>query len=435
MSTMTSLGADIRAASTGSRIRAILSGLVGNILEWYDFAVYAFLVPVLSKLFFAEKNQTIAVLLTLAVFGSGFVARPLGALLFGHLGDKYGRRVALSAVMIAMGLSTFCMGLLPTYQTVGMLAPTLLVVLRLLQGLSSGGEWGGSASFVVEYAPPGRRGLFGSLHLTGVAAGFLLGAAIVAILNALGSPDAMLGGLWRVPLFFGVVVAAVGFFIRLGMDETPSFAAAAEKGEVVAAPIKMALTENIGAIVNVFGITVFHAISSWVFLVYIVTYLSTVAKLPFGAALNINLWGLAVTVVAAPLSGLLSDRFGRKPLLIASTVLTIVCIIPVFKAFNSGDYYTALIAHCFMTAILCLYFGPLPATLVELFPTNVRYSGLSIAYNFAHAILGGFAPLIAQSLAVATGDPISSTYYVIAGAVCSLLVLLRVKETAFAPLR
>ena len=268
-----------------------------------------------------------------------------------------------------------------------------------------------------------------------MSAGFLLGAAVVVLLNSIATPELMLAWLWRIPLFLGVVVAAVGFFIRIGMEETPSFVRAAAKGEVVAAPIKLAFSENIKSIVDVFGVTVFHAISSWVFLVYIVTYLSTVAKLPYASALSINLWGLVVTLIMAPLSGALSDRIGRRPLLIASCVLTILCIIPVFKAFNSGDYNSALYANCGMIAVLCLYYGPLPATLVELFPTKVRYSGLSIAYNFAQAILGGFAPFIAQYLATVTGDPISSTYYVIAGAVVSLLVLLRIKETAFAPLR
>jgi len=419
----------------GSRVKAILAGICGNVLEWYDFAIYAFLVPVLSRLFFAEKNQTIAILLTLAVFGSGFIARPLGGFLFGHIGDKYGRRVALSAVMVAMGASTFAMGLLPTYETVGVLAPILMVLLRLLQGLASGGEWGGAAAFLVEYAPENRRGVFGSLHVTGVSAGFLIGAAVVSALSAATSPEAMLAWAWRVPLLLGIVVAAVGFFIRIGMAETPSFAKIVEEGAAEAAPLKRTFTENFRSVVDVFGVTIFHAISSWVFLVYIVTYLSTIAKLPLSSALTINLWGLTVTVILCPIFGALSDRIGRKPLLIASCVLTILAIIPAFKAFNSGDYYSALYAHCLMIAILAMYYGPLPATLVELFQTRVRYSGVSIAYNVAHAIFGGFAPFIAQYLATVTGNPISSTYYVIAGALISIVVLFRLKETAFAPLR
>ncbi len=435
MSIATPLRANIEVTPKRSHVRAILAGLVGNILEWYDFAIYAFLVPVFSKLFFAEKNQTIAVLLTLAVFGSGFVARPLGAFVFGHLGDKYGRRLSLSLVMIAMGLSTFCMGLLPTYETAGILAPILLVALRLLQGLSSGGEWGGSASFVVEYAPSNRRGFFGSLHMTGVVAGFLLGSVIVAVVNGVSTPESMLAWVWRVPLLLGLAVAVIGFFIRAGMEETPTFAVAAAKGEVVNSPIRKAFTENRNSVFDVIGITIFHAISSWVFLVYIVTYLSTVAKLPFGSALNINFWGLVVAAIVSPLTGFLSDRIGRKPLMIASCLLTIICIIPAFKALNSENYHYALVGHCSMVAIISLYFGPMPSALVELFPTNVRYSGLSISYNLVHAILGGFGPFIAQFLAVTTGNPIASAYYVMAGAAASLFFLLRVKETAFMPLK
>jgi len=424
----------IPAVKPANRVRAIFAGTVGNVLEWYDFAIYAFLVPTISKLFFAEQNQATAVLLTLAVFGSGFVARPLGAIVFGHLGDRYGRRTALSAVMVLMGVATFCMGLLPTYASVGLLAPILLVLLRLLQGFASGGEWGGSASFVVEYAEANRRGLFGSLHITGVAAGFLVGAGVITILNSLLGADAMLAWGWRIPLFLGIVVAGIGLWIRRDMDETPTFSRVVQSGEVASAPIKDTFVHNSRAVVEVFGVTVFHAISSWVFLVYIVTYLSVVAKLPLGSALAINIWGLVVTLIVTPLIGYLSDRFGRRPFLIASCVLTVICIIPAFQALNTGDYNKALMAHCMMTAIICLYFGPLPATLVELMPTNVRYSGLSIAYNMAHAILGGFAPFIAQLLATWTGNPISTTYFVIAGAVVSLIVVLRLRETAFSPL-
>ncbi len=417
-----------------SRTKAVIAGTVGNVLEWYDFAIYAFLVPIISKLFFAAQTPSVAILLTLAVFGSGFVARPLGAIVFGHLGDKYGRRNALSGVMLLMGAATFCMGLLPTYASAGIVAPILLVALRLVQGFASGGEWGGSASFVVEYAPANRRGAFGSLHITGVAAGFLIGAGIVSLLNTTLGAEAMLEWGWRVPLLLGVVVAGVGIIIRRNLEETPSFAKAQQSGETVQAPLRDTLVNNRGAVFTVLGITVYHAIASWVFLVYIVTYLSTVAKLPIGQALSINIWGLVVTLLVTPFVGLLSDRFGRKPFLLASLVLTIICVIPIFHLLNSGSYQSALLAHCAMTVILCLYFGPLPALLVELIPTKVRYSGLSIAYNMAHAVLGGFAPFIAQSLATYTGNPISTAYFVIAGALVSLFVLMRVKETAFSPL-
>lgn len=426
--------AEPHAQGSQSRKKAILAGTVGNVLEWYDFAIYAFLVPTISKLFFAAQTPSVAVLLTLAVFGSGFVARPLGAVVFGHLGDKYGRKNALSAVMLLMGGATFCMGLLPTYASAGLIAPILLVGLRLVQGFASGGEWGGSASFIVEYAPANRRGVFGSLHITGVAAGFLIGAGIVSMLNTALGPDAMLEWGWRVPLLLGVVVAGIGIVIRRNLEETPTFTRTQKSGDVAHAPLRDTLVNNTRPVLNVLGITVYHAIASWVFLVYIVTYLSTVAKLPVASALAVNIWGLVVTLIVTPIVGILSDRFGRKPFLLVSCLLTAICVVPIFHALNSGSYSNALLAHCTMTVILCLYFGPFPAFVVELIPTKVRYSGLSIAYNMAHAVLGGFAPFIAQSLATYTGNPISTAYFVIAGAVVSFLVLLRVKETAFSPL-
>jgi MHS family proline/betaine transporter-like MFS transporter len=417
-----------------SRFRAMFAGVIGNVLEWYDFAVYAFLVPIFSKLFFPENTPGVAILLTLAVFGSGFVARPLGAVVFGHLGDKHGRRVALSAVMILMGLSTFAMGLLPTHSSVGVAAPILLVALRLVQGLSSGGEWGGSAAFVVEYAPERRRGLFGGIHVAGVAAGFLVGVGVVSVCNALATPQEMLAWVWRVPLLLGLAVAFVGFVVRYGMADTPSYREAATKGETVDSPLKVTFGQNLGRVVSVFGLTVHHAISGWVFLAYIVTYLTTIVKLPLAQALSVNLWALAVGVVLTPITGALSDRFGRRPVMITACVLMILFVVPAFQAMNSGEYKLVLLAQCGMMAILSLYLGPIGAALVECFPTNIRYSGLSVSYNVAHSLLGGFAPFIAQYLVTTTGSQIAPAYYVVAGAVVSLLVVLRTKETAFAPL-
>jgi MHS family proline/betaine transporter-like MFS transporter len=434
MSQATMVASATKSTSPTARKIAILAGVIGNVLEWYDFAVYIFIVPILSKLFFPTNSPANALLLALAVFGSGFVMRPAGAILFGIWGDRYGRRSALAAVMVLMGTSTFLIGCLPTHSSVGLAAPALLVGLRLLQGLSSGGEWGGSAAYVVEYAPNNRRGFYGSWQIAGVAGGILLGSVVVSRISAFMGPAAMTEWSWRIPFWLGLVVTVVGFLIRLQIAETPRYVQAESTGETTRQPLKSAVTDGLGSIITVFGITAHQAITSWVLLTYMVTYLLTVVKLPFASALSINSIGLVTLIIVTPLFGYLSDIFGRKPFLIIGAVLIFFGAIPAFMAINRGSYETALIAHCAMIVAFSIYIGPFSAALVELFPTRMRYTGLSLSYNLAQAILGGFAPFIAQYLVNVTGSNLAPTWYVMAGALVAGITLLRTPETANSPL-
>lgn len=417
------------------RRRAVAAGIVGNALEWYDFAVYAFVVPVISAIFFPTSDPATATLLSLAILGSGFVMRPVGAVIFGALGDRVGRRASLSIVMLIMGGATAAIGLLPTYAAIGVAAPILLVAARLLQGLATGGELGGAASFVVEYAPANRRGLFGGLHFLGVGGGLVLGSLAVMGVSALVGPEALVEWGWRVPFLIGGLVAIVGLFIRLRISDTPAFEAAVEAGARVAAPLRQVFRSHWRDMLRAFAIAVFPSITSWLVLTWIVTFFVASVGLPLTLALQINLVGLVIFTVATPLFGRLSDRTGRKPMLIAGTVLTAVAVVPAFLGIVTGDVPLVLLCSAGIVLAYSVNAGALTATLVEIFPTPIRVTGLSIGYNLAQTIFGGFAPFIASFLIVQLGTPIAPTGYVIAGAVVSLLALIGFKETAFSPLR
>src|SRR5580698_4324520 len=231
-------------AEGSSYQRAITAGTIGNVLEWYDFGVYGYLVPTISVLFFPSGDPTISLLLTFAVFGVGFVMRPIGSIVFGIYGDRYGRRKALSAVIFVMALSTFAIGLLPTYAEVGIAAPVMLLVVRLFQGLSTGGEFGGSTAYIVEYAPQHRRGFFGSFQLVGVAGGFLLGSLTAALLTATLTADDRLAWGWRLPFLFGIAVGLVGAYMRWKISDTPIYSEIEEQGTVATSPLAEALGQH-----------------------------------------------------------------------------------------------------------------------------------------------------------------------------------------------
>jgi MHS family proline/betaine transporter-like MFS transporter len=431
---MTTAAAIGGAPATRSR-EAIIAAGIGNALEWYDFAVYGYFVSTISKLFFPSSDPLASLLSAYLVFGVGFLMRPVGSILFGIYGDRYGRRKALSAVIFLMALSTLAIGLLPTYGEVGVLAPILLVVARLVQGLSAGGEWGGSTAYIVEYAPEGRRGFIGSWQQFSVGSGFLLGSLSGTVLSFALSPEALTAWGWRVPFLLGILVGGLGAYLRWRLADTPKFVEIEEHHAVAEAPLKAALTKYPRETLTAFGITLHNTAAYYISLVYMTGYFTNVAKIPQPTAQLIGTACLAVFVTLIPFTGLLSDRIGRRPLLMASCIGYALLSYPLFMLGSSGSVGFAFLAQLTMIVFQSLYAGPCPAAYAELFPTRVRYTALSIGYNIAVAIFGGFAAYIATWLIQATGNPLAPAFYVIAAAVVTLVILTRIRETAFEPLK
>ena len=427
-------GPQSAAMPEANRKKAIFTGIIGNVLEWYDFGVYGYFVSVISELFFPSSDPLSSLLLTFAVFGVGFVMRPLGSILFGIYGDRAGRRKALSAVIFLMAFSTFAIAILPTYAQVGILAPLLLVLIRLIQGLSAGGEWGGSTAYLVEYAETGTRGFIGSWQQVSVGGGFLLGSLSAALITQVLTHDQLYAWGWRVPFASGIFVGILGGYLRWRLTDTPSYLEIEKQGDVAKAPLKEAFTKYRTETFTIFGMTLHNTVAYYIPIVYMTNYIRTVGKLSASASLWIGVACLSVFVVLVPIWGYVSDRVGRRPMMLLSCVGFIVLPYPLFIMASSGDLLLALAAQMTMIVFLSFFSGACPAAYSELFPTRVRYTALSVGYNTAVAIFGGFAPFIATWLIQATGNNLAPAFYLMAAALISFAVIWRIRETAFEPL-
>jgi MFS transporter, MHS family, proline/betaine transporter len=415
--------------------KAVTAGAIGNFVEWYDYSVYGFFAPIIASQFFPSEDRVASLLATFAVFAVAFFMRPVGAFVFGHYGDTVGRRNTLAAAIILMGLATLMIGVLPTYGQIGVLAPILLVVARLLQGFSAGGEWSGSAAFMVEYAPQNRRGLYGSWQQFSIVAGLLVGSAMGGLLGAVLSEDALNAWGWRIPFILGMVVALVGLYLRLRVEDTPAFRIVEEKNEVTDAPVKESFTAHAGESLTAIGFTVAWTVAYYILLTYMPTFVSETLGLPLSQALLSNAIGLVALGALIPFTAALSDRIGRKPLLIGFSALIALLTYPLFLLASTQVLFLIVLAQVIFGVIISLFSGPGPAALVEMFPTNVRYSALGVSYNIAVAAFGGTAPFIATYLISRTGSNLAPGIYLIVAAVITLIVVSRMKETYREPLR
>jgi MHS family proline/betaine transporter-like MFS transporter len=410
---------------------AIWAASIGNLLEWFDFGVYAYLATLIAAKFFPGNDPTASLLAAFAAYGVGFLARPMGGIIIGRLGDTRGRKAALVLTIFMMALGTVGIGLLPTYESIGIWAPILLVTLRIVQGIAAGGEWGTSTAFIIEWSPPARRGFFGSFQQVSTAGGSLLGSATAAILTSSLSPSTMLDWGWRVPFLLGAVLLIVGVYLRQNAEETPSFHAsrhvAADETAISGAPL--------GALA--FGFTIFWTVAYYTLLAWMPTFTQKYAGLTPSEALWSNTIGLIAMVIAIPVCGALSDRIGRRPLLMASTVVIGILAWPVFSlTIDSRSLAVVLPIQILFGVLLALYSGPGPAAISEIFPTHLRSTWMTAGYALAVAVFGGFAPFIATWLISATGSPLSPIYcYLAPAALISFLVLLRLKETSGTELR
>jgi MHS family proline/betaine transporter-like MFS transporter len=408
--------------------QAVVAAVVGNVLEWYDFSVYAFVATILAKKFFPAGSEFTALLATFLAFGIGFLARPVGGIVIGRIGDTRGRKVALVLTILLMAAGTTLIGLIPSYDSIGLVAPALLVFARLMQGFSAGGEWGGSTAFIVEWAPSGRRGYYGSYQQASVAGGLLLGSAIALLVSKSLGAEAMDAWGWRILFLLGVILGPVGVYLRRNIDETPAFR---QVSATPAAPMPAGAASPLALAARAFGFTIHWTVVFYIFLSYMPTFAGKYLKLSPVEALWSSTVGLLVLVIAIPMFGRLSDRIGRKPLLLTSCAAFILLPYPLFSYLLADPSFGGAIAMQILFGLcIALYSGPGPAAISEIFPTRIRSTWMTTGYALSVAIFGGFAPFIATALIDATGAPIAPIFYVIAASVITTFVLLRLRETA-----
>lgn len=415
--------------------RAIAACAIGNATEWFDYSTYGFLAIILGQVFFPSEDPTISLLSSFAVFGVAFFIRPLGGFFFGPLGDKLGRQRILAFTIILMAGATFAAGLLPGYATIGIWAPILLVFLRLVQGFSAGGEYGGAATFMAEYAPDDRRGFWTSWLEFGSLTGYLMGAGLVTLLTVSLSDAAMSSWGWRVPFLLGGPLGVVGLYLRLKLEDTPNFKALEEAGEVEEAPLRDTFTHAWRPMLLLGGIMVIGFIGNYVLLAYMVNYLQNTMDVAPNTALLITFIAIVFMLAVIWRVGTLSDRFGRKTVLAAACVGFIVFTYPAFWLISLGNWPTTMLAMLILALCQVLILGTIPSTLPALFPTEVRYTGFAISYNIVAAVLGGTAAFVAGWLVSATGSNYAPAFYVMAAAAVSLIPILLSPETAKQPLR
>lgn len=421
------------ATPRGSILRIIAAAVFGNALEWYDFTIYAFLAPIIGRQFFPKSTDTVALLATFAVFGIGFVARPLGGVLIGFVGDRAGRKPALLLTIMLMAVGTVAIGLLPGYTSIGLAAPALLVLARAFQGFSAGGEWGSSASFLVEWAPAEKRGLIGSCHTGSIFIGQLVGTGVAASLTTLLGSASMESWGWRVPFLLGALIGPLGLLARRRIDETPVFIKMSQSS-ASAAPVAVTRMP-IRTMMFAFCFVAVQSVSIYVFLSYFPTFLQR----NLGWTPSLSLWSTAIATIATGVavvgSGFISDRIGRRPALLFSCLVFLLLSYPlVWLMLHVHSIFLGIAVQVILSANCGLFIGSMTTALVEMFPSRRRLTGLNTAYNLASMVFGGFAPFIATGLISLTGQAIAVTYYVILGALVSLPAVLMFRETAGQPL-
>ncbi len=407
--------------------RIIAAGVIGNVLEWYDFAVYGYFATSIGRTFFPKEDPIAQLLSAFGIFAVGYLMRPVGGALVGHIGDRLGRRAALTFSVTAMAIPTFLLGTLPGYQTLGVLAPIALTLLRMIQGLSVGGEYTTSVVFMVERAPPERRGLIGALACCGAVGGILLGSATGALLSVLLSPETMAAWGWRIPFLMGLLVGLAGYILRRQIEEAPH--KAHERS-----PLGETLREHGRLLAKLAGLAVFNAIGFYLLFVYVVSWLQLADGVAPSTALEINTVSMTLLLPVMILMGGLSDRFGRRPVMLAATAIAFVGAIPLFWLMYHHETGAVLLGQLGFVVAIGMYVGTQPTMMVEAVPARVRCTAVALGYNVTLGIVGGLTPLVATWLVHRTENDLSPAMLVMAAAVISFLSVLLFRESKDTPL-
>jgi MHS family proline/betaine transporter-like MFS transporter len=401
--------------------------MIGNALEWYDFALYGYFATTIGSLFFPKFSTFASLMATFGIFAAGFIMRPLGGLIFGHIGDKIGRKNALLWSIYLMAIPTTLIGLLPTYEQIGWLAPLLLTLIRLAQGLSMGGEFTGSMVFVVEHAQQHNRGIYGSWVIFSLLLGILVGSATATFTCYFLSPEELLNWGWRVPFLLSIIGGFVGSAMRRMIKEPPQFAKAKELHKEHSTPLVELFKTHLKTIAYVVTIELTLSIGFYLIVTFMNNFLTALLNFNMVTSLMMTTISMFAMGLAIPLSGWLSDKIGRKPVLISSALAFVAFAYPLFMALE-GSFSLALFAQISLSFIMGVFFAPIPATLVELFPMSVRYSGLAISHSISMAVFGGSAPLIATWLIHLTGNNAAPALYLSMASFIAAVALLFMKD-------
>lgn len=418
------------AAEAGIRRRVVAAGISGNVLEWYDFAVYGYFAPIIAERFFPSDSPTASLLAAYGAFAAGFLMRPLGGFLFGHLGDRLGRRTTLILSVALMAGPTFLIGLLPDHADIGVAAAVLMIVMRMLQGLAVGGEYTTSVVYLVEQAPPDRRGYYGSWSLFGCIGGILLGSAVGAFVHTVWAAEVH-DWAWRLPFLAGLAVGLTGFILRRGLPES----LADQDKETHKLPLARAVGQEGRAMAKVIGISVVNAVAFYMIFIYITVFLERQVGLAAATALDINTVSMIAMLAMVPFFAHLSDRIGRKPLLAVSAFGLLLLSYPLLWVMHHPDAMTIFLGQLGFSVLVGCYLAVQPTAMAEMFSPGVRCSGMAVAYNLTLGIVGGTTPMVCTYLIEKTGDDLFIAWYLMAAAVVSFAVVLTLKETAKAPLR
>ncbi|MCW2038221.1 glycine betaine/L-proline transporter ProP [Xanthomonas campestris] len=431
---------EVTVVDRGMLRRAVGAAALGNAMEWFDFGVYGYLAVTLGQVFFPSSNPTAQLIATFATFTVAFLVRPIGGMVFGPLGDRYGRQKVLAATMILMALGTFSIGLIPAYAQIGLWAPALLLLARLLQGFSTGGEYGGAATFIAEYATDRNRGLMGSWLEFGTLGGYIAGAATVTALHMALSQAQMLDWGWRVPFLVAGPLGLLGLYMRMKLEETPAFRAYTEQSEqrereTAGQGLMTLLRLHWPQLLKCVGLVLVFNVTDYMLLTYMPSYLSVTMGYAESKGLLLIILVMLVMMPLNVVGGMFSDKLGRRPMIIGACAALFALAIPCLLLIGSGSDVLIFTGLMLLGLALVCFTSSMPSTLPALFYTPVRYSALSIAFNVSVSLFGGTTPLVTAWLVERTGDPLVPAYYLMGAAAIGLVTMLFVRETAGLPLR